>query len=192
MKDEGHRSGGCWCLKILTKKAEGELTHGIYTTFKYARENNITGFSIKKAAAGYKWSHGFTGRNESLAVKKATQICHNRAGALTQQSVFNWFRQYVNEVILRYKITDPHRVWNVEETNVTNIPKDQKFIGERDKKLNQVVDSGRAETSTTIGCTNAAGESMPPLIIHRGVRVPASWIVMHHSTSESGQHKKDM
>ena len=105
MKGEGHRSGGSRCSKILTKKAEGELAHRIHkvvkhgfpimgkkvwqTAFKHARENNIKGFSTKKAAAGYKWLHGFIGRNERLAVKKATQISWNRAGALTQQSVFN-------------------------------------------------------------------------------------------------------
>ena len=166
------------------KKAEGELSYRIckvakhsfpimgkkvwQAAFKNARENNIKGFSTKKAVAGYKWLHGFMGRNERLAVKKATQISHNRAGALTQQSVFNWFRQYINKVILRYNITDPHRVWNVDKTNVTNIPKDQKFIGEHGKKLNQVVGSERAEISTVIGYTNTAGESMPPLIIHRG------------------------
>ena len=183
MKGEGHRSGGSQCSKILMKKVEGELAHRIckvakhgfpitgkklqQTAFKYARENNMKGFSTKTAAAGYKWLHGFMGRNERLAVKKATQISCNRAGALTQQSVFNWFRQYINEVILRYNITDPRRVWNVDETNVTNIPKDGKFIEELSKKLNQVVGSKRAETSTVIGCTNAAGESMPLLIIHR-------------------------
>ena len=59
--------------------------------------------------------------------------------------------------------------------NVTNIPKEQKFVAEKCKKLNQVVGSQHAETSIIIGCTNAAGEKMSSLIIHKGVRVPAAW-----------------
>ena len=66
-------------------------------------------------------------------------------------------------------------IWNVDETNVTNIPKEKKFMGELGKKLNQVVESERTEMSTVVGCTNAASEKMPPLIIHRGVQVPATW-----------------
>ena len=58
---------------------------------------------------------------------------------------------------------------------MTNIPKDQKFIGECSKKLNQVVGLERADTSTVIGCTSIAGESMHLLKIHRAVRVPTSW-----------------
>ena len=39
----------------------------------------------------------------------------------------------------------------------------------------EVVGSERAKTSTVVDCVNAAGEKMPPLIIHRGVWVPATW-----------------
>ena len=70
---------------------------------------------------------------------------------------------------------DPRHIWNIDETNVTNIPKEKKFVGLLGKKLNQVVGSERAETSTVVDCVNAAGEKMPPLIIHRGVWVPATW-----------------
>ena len=145
------------------------------TAYKYARENRIKGFSVKYEAAGYKWLHNFIQRHKKLKVKKASQISRNRASSLTQQSVLAWFREYVTGIIQKYKITDPRCIWNVDETNVTNIPKEQKFVGEKGKKLNQVVGSERAETSTVIGCTNAAGEKMPPLIIHKGVRVPAAW-----------------
>ena len=91
------------------------------------------------------------------------------------QSLLAWFREYVTGIIQKYKITDPRCIWNVDESNVTNIPKEQKFVSEKGKKLNQVVGSEHAETSTVIGCTNAAGEKMPPLIIHKGVQVSASW-----------------
>ena len=73
------------------------------------------------------------------------------------------------------KLLIPQCICNIDETNVTNIPKEQKFVGEKGKKMNQVVGSEHAETSTIIGCTNAAGEKMPPLIIHKGVQVPAAW-----------------
>ena len=65
-------------------------------------------------------------------------------------------------------------MWNEDETNMTNIPKEKKFVGELGKKLNQVVGSKRVEMSTVVGCANATGEKMQPLIIHKGGQVPAN------------------
>ena len=108
-------------------------------------------------------------RNGKLTIKKASQISQNRASALSHPAVMNWFQEYASGVEQKYKITDPRRIWNVDESNVTNIPKEQKFVGAIGKKLNQEVGSERAETSTVVGCANATGEVMPPLIIHWGV-----------------------
>ena len=124
---------------------------------------------MRYEAAGYKWHHN------KLKIKKASQIIKNQALSLMQQSVLAWFREYVTSIIQKYKITDPQCIWNVDEMNVTNIPKEQKFVSEKGKKLTQVVGSEHAETSTIIGRTNTAGEKMPPLIIHKGVQVPAAW-----------------
>ena len=101
-------------------------------------------------------------RTGKLTIKKASQTSQNRASVLSQPAVMNWFQEYVSGVAQKYKITDPRRIWNVDELNVTNIPKEQKFVGTIGKKLNQVVGSERAKTSTIVGCANAAGEVMPP------------------------------
>ena len=114
-------------------------------------------------------------RHKYLKIKKATQVSKNRATSLNQASVLQWFHEYITCIIKKYNIVDPRHIWNVDETNVTNIPKEKKFVGLLGKKLNQVVGSERAETGTVVGCANAAGEKMPPLIIHRGVQVPVMW-----------------
>ena len=100
---------------------------------------------MKYEEAGYKWLHNFIQCHKKLKIKKASQISKNRASSLMQQSVLAWFREYVTGIIQKYKITDPRCIWNVDETNVTNIPKERKFVGEKGKKLNQVVGSEHAE-----------------------------------------------
>ena len=124
---------------------------------------------------GYKWLHIFIQHHKKLKVKKASQISKNRASSLTQQSVLAWFREYVTGIIQKYKITDHQCIWNIDEANVINIHKEQKFVSEKGKKLNQVVGSECAETSTILGCTIVAEEKMPPLIMHKGLQVPAAW-----------------
>ena len=186
IKSEGHRSRGARRPKVLKEK-EGELAKRIaklakngfpltgkkVQKVKNAHENRIKGFSVKHAAPGYIWLCNFIQHHKKLKVKKASQINKNGASSLIPQFVLAWFREHVTGIIQKYKITDPRCIWNIDESNVTNILQEQKFVSKKGKKLNQVVGSEQAETSTIIGCINAAGEKMPPLIIHKGVRVPA-------------------
>ena len=80
-------------------------------------------FSVKYEAAGYKWLHNFIQHHKKLKIKKASQISKNQVSSLRQQFVLAWFRKYVTGIIQKYKITDPQCIWNVDEMNVTNIPK---------------------------------------------------------------------
>ena len=176
MKVEGHLSGGNWRSKMLKKKVEGELARRILklvkngfsltgkkvcqTAYKFARENGIKGFSMKYEAVGYKWLRNFMKRHKYLKIKKATQISKKQATSPNQASVLQWFEEYITCIIKKYNIVDPRHMWNVDETNVTNIPKEKKFVGLLGKKLNQVVGSERVETSTVVGCANAVGKKI--------------------------------
>ena len=103
-----------------------------------------------------------------MGIRKASQISKNRATSLNQASVLQWFQEHINHIIKKYNIVNPRCIWNIDVTNVTNIPKEKKFMGELGKKLYQVVGTERVEMSTVVGCANAS-ENMLPLIIHRGV-----------------------
>ena len=87
-------------------------------------------------------------RHKYLKIKKATQISKNQATSPNQVSVLQWFEEYITCIIKKYNIVDPRHMWNIDETNVTYIPKEKKFVGLLGKKLNQVVGSERVETST--------------------------------------------
>ena len=86
--------------------------------------------------------------------------------------------QWVQENHCRKNITDPRHIWNVNESNrsTINVPRTENYIGEVGKPLLQVIGKEHAKTLTVITCVNAAGEKMPPLIIHRGVCVQKSWL----------------
>ena len=84
--------------------------------------------------------------------------------------------QWVQENHCRKNITDPRCIWNIDESNIINVPRMENYVGEVEKLLLQVIGKEHAETSTVITCVNAAGEKMPPLIIHRGVCVQKSWL----------------
>ena len=57
-----------------------------------------------------------------------------------------------------------------------NVPKGQDVIGVLGEKANSQVPTERGETSTILTFANAAGQVLPPLVIHKGHRVNDSWI----------------
>lgn len=193
VKGTGHRSGGRNDPRLLTREQEGELAERILyladhgfpltmdkvreTAFEYARANGIKEFSphSKDKKGGRKWFKFFMQRFPELAMKTARQISRNRAKAVTKEAIDNWFLEY-NSVLNEKKISDPRYIWNVDETGVTNMPKPSTFIGRKGSDLKQIVADERPQISTIIAAVNAAGERMDPLIIHRGRRVPETWI----------------
>ena len=91
-----------------------------------------------------------------------------------KKKIQKWFDGY-KKIIIEKNITDPRHIWNMNESNIINVPRMENYIGEVGKPLLQVIGKEHAETSTVIACANATGEKMPPLIIHRGVCVQESW-----------------
>ena len=187
----GHRSGGRYKPKILTEKIEGELAHRLKNVadagfpassekvrsvaYTMAKQNNRKGFSEETPKAGRKWFKGFLQRHPELTVKKATLISKPRAQSATLESMVKWADEFVEKVLDRFGITDPRNIWNVDETSMRNIPKESKYVGRKGQRLQQLSGCERAETSTAVVAINAAGETMPPLILHRGAKVGPSW-----------------
>lgn len=188
----GHRSGGKSSPRVLSIEEEGELCSRIIkisqsgfpltstkireTAYIYAKKKGIGGFSKTSGTAGPKWFRSFMKRHPQLTVKRATQISRKRVNALTKEGVQRWFNEYTRNVVEKYGINNPRNIWNVDETSVTNFPKEGKFVGKKGARLSQVVGNERATTSTVLMGANAAGELIPPLVIHKGCRVSASWM----------------
>jgi len=131
-------------------------------------------FSKKRKRAGKDWAKGFLERHPNIKETIAKSLSAARAIAANPQQVRAWFKVYEN---LRNKlhITDPRNIWNFDETGVQDIPKDQLVWAENGKTCYHIVSGEKGETSTIVGWCNAAGEVIPPLIIHKGQRVPLHW-----------------
>lgn len=190
VKGTGHRSGGRNVPRVLSSSQEGELADRIakvanmgfpitsdrvrQCAYEFASSRGIKGFSNVTNNAGPKWFKGFIKRHPILNVKQAQQISCARAKAVTKEAIYKWFDEY-KRVLEKKKINDPHCIWNVDETGCPNIPRKRKYVGVKGKPLNQVVGLERPETSTAIICVSAAGDHMPPVIIHKGQHVQEAW-----------------
>ena len=143
--------------------------------WQYAEENQIKGFSCQKRKAGQKWLKGFLHRHKNLHPKKSKNISVNHAMCANPATVNNFFDQY-KQVLEDNGIESPLNIWNCNDSGVQNISKEQDVIGVLGEKANSQVPTERGETSTILIFANAAGQVLPPLVIHKGHRVNDSWI----------------
>ena len=143
--------------------------------YEFAQKKGISGFSTRKKSAGYYWFVGFLKRHPELSVKKSENLSIARAMGMNETQVLQWFQKY-QDVCSRLGIFNvPAHIWNADETGCQNIQKSDKVIGESGKPTYNVTGGDKGETSTALVCVNALGSAVPPMIIHKGMKVGKLW-----------------
>ena len=63
----------------------------------------------------------------------------------------------------------PHRIYNVDETGISPVvPGTKVLAGRGAKRVGRVASSERGKTTTIVGCVNAAGDAVPPMVVFGG------------------------
>ena len=88
--------------------------------------------------------------------------------------ISNWFN-LLQDIKNKFGILSPCQIWSGDETSIQNIPREVKVLGCKKIRTFQQVSGEQGETLTVLMFVNAAGQSIPPLIIHRGQHVQDIW-----------------
>ena len=88
--------------------------------------------------------------------------------------ISNWFN-LLQDIKNKFAILSPCQIWSGDETGIQNVPKEVKVLGCKNIRTFQQVSGEQGEVSTVLTFVNAAGQSVPPLIIHKGQRVQDTW-----------------
>ena len=88
--------------------------------------------------------------------------------------ISNWFK-LLKEIKDKFDILSLCQIWSGDETGVQNVPKEVKVLSCKKIITFQQVSGEQGETSMVLTFVNAAGQSVPPLIIHKGQRVQETW-----------------
>ena len=110
------------------------------------------------------------------------------ANAYQVAKFFRLFKELLDKFDLNYK---PFNIWNIDETRIPDIPKEQKVIGVKGEQCSQTVPGKKPVNTTLLTFVSAGGMSMPPMVIFKGSKVdneardtaPSGWMICH---SKSG------
>lgn len=143
--------------------------------WQYAHINCIPGWDQKDRKAGKTWARYFKSRHkEIITVKKARNLSIARAMAANENNISKWFDEY-EAVLRKFNIRNPQQIWSGDETGLQNVPKERLVIGARKSDIWQVVSGEQGETSTVLTFINAYGNTVPPIVIHKGERTQNYW-----------------
>lgn len=142
--------------------------------FEYAQKNALKGFSDDKGNAGYYWFVGFMTRHPEITIRKTENLSAPRAMAMNPVQVGKWFSEY-ESMISKLEVHDPSHIWNVDEVGMQNIYVADKVVAPTGENAYSITAGEKGETSTVIVATNAIGDVVPPVVIHKGKIVGKNW-----------------
>ena len=142
--------------------------------WQFASINGFPGIPLNKTKLGRSWARGFFKRFPQLTCRKAVNLSVARAMAANEPNVKKWFAEY-KKVLLDLKINSPEQIWSGDETGIQNVPKEQVVVCVKGKKAYQTVAADQGETSTILTFVSGVGKVIPPMVIHKGVRVQNQW-----------------
>ena len=110
------------------------------------------------------WFVGLKGRHPNFVVKKPQKLSVTRAKAMNKE-VDKYFEQ-LKSTIDELKV-GPNEIWNCDESNIQMEHKPTNVVGRKGAKI-----PGRTahskESVSVLGCGNAMGNIMSPMVIVRG------------------------
>ncbi|KAJ2938699.1 hypothetical protein O0L34_g12026 [Tuta absoluta] len=134
--------------------------------YEFAEVNKIDHrFDTSARMAGRDWVEGFLKRNNHLGLRQSAPISLARAIGFNKTQVERFFKN-LKEVYDKYKLR-PHRVYNMDETGMSTVPKKTpKVVSRKGKKVvGKIVSAERGMTITAVMCMSATGHFVPPALI---------------------------
>lgn len=128
---------------------------------------------FKNKCAGVDWLKGFLRRHPNLSVRSPEATSLSRAVGFNRPQVARFYDVF--KEALDKTNADALRVWNMDETGLSNVHKPVNIIATKGARAVGKITSGeRGKTVTVICALNAAGTFVPPTFIYPRKRMVQS------------------
>ena len=148
------------CLYGLTTKDVRRLAYDL--AVKLGRPHM---FNDETKMAGRDWLCGFFRRHPDLAIRQPQGTNIARAVGFNRPKVQQFFKIYRDQ--LSASEYPPSRIWNMDETGVTNVQKPGKVVATKGvQQVGKMTSAERGSTVTLICAMSAVGSHiMPPMLV---------------------------
>ena len=140
---------------------------------------------------GEGWWNRFMKRHPTLSLRTSDPLSRMRTNAITKENMPAYF-SILEETLKEHDLLDkPSFILNMDESGMPLDHKQQKRAATKGMKKVQGPASGDKTQITIIACSNAAGYTLPPMVIFKGEKFNHQWSVGEvpgtlYGMSESG------
>ncbi len=135
-----------------------------------AREKGIMPQDHKRLSSG--WFRRFMERNPTLSLRRGDATAHVRMDCTNSAALKKYFDLLEKCVA---KVRSPAQIYNMDESGIPLDPRPPNIITKSGQKKVRYRVSGKKEQITVIGCVNAIGNSIPPMVIFEGKYLNHLW-----------------
>lgn len=139
--------------------------------YEYAKKNatNYPESWKNKNMAGRDWFTGFMNRNKDLSLRTPEATSIARVSSFNKTNVAD-FQKKLESLIKKYNFSATD-IFNLDETGVTTVQKNQKIISKRGQhQVGKVTSRERGELVTQVAIIGASGIALPPIWIFPRVK----------------------
>lgn len=153
-------------LKLLESRLFGlTMTEVRELAFQIAEKNGVEHrFNKDKQMAGWDWVNGFVKRNPDICLRKPEATSAARATGFNKPVVKNFFSVY--ESILKTHNILPNKIYNVDESSLSNVQKPLKIFAQTGKKQVGALTSAERGIHVTVVCCMSPAGFVPPFLIY--------------------------
>ena len=133
--------------------------------------SHVSEIWIKNTTAGKDWYYGYMKRHQDLSLRKPEKLSKARS-RMTNESVLKNFYDVLEPILTNDEgeSLDAKFIFNCDETGVPLDFRPSRVVASRKSRSVWSINSGDKTQITVMGCGNAAGTMIPPLVIFKGVR----------------------
>ena len=123
------------------------------------------------------WWRRFKERQGDLSLRQGDSTAHVRMDAMNQETIDHYFSLLKDTLSTHALLDKPSQIYNVDESGVPLNPRPPKVVTTRGRVTKKVRyrTSGRKGQITVVGCANASGQVIPPMIIYDAARLNPAW-----------------
>lgn len=153
-------------LKHCAKVGYGKTRHdvlGIVETV--ATEKGV----LRCGQVSSGWWRRFLERQKDLSLRQGDSTAHVRMDAMNCETMQHYFTLLKDTLESHDLVSRPVQIYNVDESGVPLNPRPPKVVSTKGRQTKKVRYrcSGRKGQITIVGCANAAGQAIPPMVIFK-------------------------
>ena len=125
------------------------------------------------------WWESFCHRHPNIALRTTASLSLSRAKT-SDICIINKYFDLLQSTIDEYDLNDkPCQLFNMDETGMPLNPKPLKMVCATGSKNPVSITSGNKSQITVVGCVNAAGYCIPPMVIYGGRKTLSAALVQN-------------